>query len=264
MDHYQTLGVDRNATPDEIKKAYRKLASQHHPDRGGDTAKFQSIQVAYDTLSDPQKKAAYDSPQSQFNGFNPQQGGFHFNFGGPQFEDIFGQFFRQQARPQKRIYTATIFVTLEQIAKGEQQTVHLNTPSGPQLFKIDLPRGIDDGAVVRYDGLLPDGLLQVNFRQHSHPLFDRRGLDIYYTVDVSIFDLVIGKKIIVPTILGKELEITIDPRTRPNSTLRLNGHGMVTQQGQGDQYVIIKPVMPESIDDEIIRVLEKHRNVNTK
>lgn len=262
MDYYQTLGVAKTATSDEIKKAYRKLASQHHPDRGGDTAKFQSIQVAYDTLSDPQKRSAYDNPQTQFNGMN--QGGFNFNFGPQGFEDIFGQFFRQSSRPQQRIYTVTVFVTLEQIAKGEHQTVHLNTPNGPQLFKIDLPKGIDDGAIVRYDGLLPDGLLQVNFRQHKHPHFDRRGLDIYYTADVSVFDLVIGKKIIVPTIVGKELEITIDPRTRPNSTLRLNGHGLVSQQGQGDQYVIIKPVMPESIDDEIIRVLEKYRNVNTK
>lgn len=260
MDYYQTLGVAKNATPDEIKKAYRKLASQHHPDRGGDTARFQSIQKAYDTLSDVQKRAAYDNPQPQFNGMH----GDFFNFGGHQFNDIFGQFFRQQARPQQRIYTVSVFVTLENIAKGESQTVHIQTPNGPQLFNINIPRGIEDGAIVRYDGLMPDGLLQVNFRQHRHPLFDRRGLDIYYTCDVSIFDLVIGKKVIVPTIFGKELEITIDPRTRPNSTLRLNGHGMISQQGQGDQYVVLKATMPEQIDEEIIRVLEKHRTVNTK
>ena len=93
MDHYQTLGVAKNATPDEIKKAYRKLASQHHPDRGGDTARFQTIQAAYDTLSDPQKRAQYDNPPPQFNGFNPQQNGFDFHFGSG-FPDIFGQFFR--------------------------------------------------------------------------------------------------------------------------------------------------------------------------
>jgi curved DNA-binding protein len=262
MDYYQTLGVAKNATPDEIKKAYRKLASQHHPDRGGDTAMFQSIQAAYDTLSDPQKRVNYDNPPPQFNGFH-QQGGFPFNFGQHDINDIFGQFFRQPQRPQQRIYTVTIFVTLEQIAKGDQTTVQIQSPQGQKIIKIDIPKGIDDGAVVRYDGIMPDGLLQVNFRQHRHAFFERRALDIYYTADISVFDLVIGSKIIVPTIMGKELEITIDARTRPNSTLRLNGHGLIGQHGVGDQYVVLKPTMPDTIDDEIIRVLEKYRNVNT-
>ena len=73
-DHYSTLGVAKTATQDEIKKAYRKLASQHHPDKGGDTKKFQDIQTAYETLGDEQKRSQYDSPQPQ---------GVHFEFGGP-------------------------------------------------------------------------------------------------------------------------------------------------------------------------------------
>jgi len=262
MDYYQTLGVAKNATPDDIKKAYRKLASQHHPDRGGDTAVFQTIQVAYDTLIDPEKRAQYDNPQPQFN---MGGGGFNFNFGGPpDLNDFFSHVFRQHNRPQQKIYTVTIFLTLEQVAISEPQTVHINTPIGAKILKIDLPKGIDDGAVVRYDGLLPDGPLQVNFRLHRHPLFERRGLDLYYNYDVSIFDLVIGTKIFVPTIFQKELEINIEPRTRPNSTLRLNNHGIIGHNGQGDQYVVLKPKMPNIINEEIIRVLEKYRDLNTR
>ena len=81
-DHYQILGIAKNATPDEIKKAYRRLASIHHPDKGGDTAEFQKIQVAYDILSDPQKRQQYDNPMPQGNPFGSHPGGFHFNMNG--------------------------------------------------------------------------------------------------------------------------------------------------------------------------------------
>ena len=85
MNHYETLGIDRNASPEDVKKAYRRLASKHHPDKGGNTKTFQDIQTAYDTLSDPNKRAQYDTPQPQ--------GGIHFNFGHQNIHDIFNQQF---------------------------------------------------------------------------------------------------------------------------------------------------------------------------
>ena len=92
-DLYETLGVDRDASFDEIKKAYRKLASQHHPDKGGDTAKFQEIQNAYETLTDPNKRAQHDNPFQHHQGPNGSHFEFHFGGAGP--EDIFQQFFSQ-------------------------------------------------------------------------------------------------------------------------------------------------------------------------
>jgi DnaJ-class molecular chaperone len=123
-DHYQTLGVAKTATPDEIKKSYRKLASQHHPDKGGDTATFQKIQAAYETLSDPNKKQQYDTPMppgfQQFNGmppgfediFNNMMGGRASPFG-----DIFGGQHKRQ--PQPPMFRTTIEISLEQaMSKG--------------------------------------------------------------------------------------------------------------------------------------------------
>ena len=132
MDHYQTLGVEKTATPDEIKKAYRKLASKHHPDKGGDTAMFQKVEEAYRVLSDPQQRQQYDNPQPQFNGF---PGGFHFNAGGGMddiFNSIFGQMHRQH-RPQNPSYKTVIFFTLEDSYNGNEQTVTLNTHTGQQI-----------------------------------------------------------------------------------------------------------------------------------
>ena len=107
-DHYATLGVAKTATPDEIKQAFRRLASKNHPDKGGSTEKFQAIQAAYDTLGDTAKRAAYDNPAPQFSGFGS---GPHFNM-----NDIFGQMFGGSSlfgqRRQNHIRT-TIWTTLE-------------------------------------------------------------------------------------------------------------------------------------------------------
>ena len=104
MDHYNTLGVPRTATADEIKKAYRKLAMEHHPDKGGDINKFQELTNAYETLSDPDKRSQYDNPQyrQQHSPFGDAPGGFGFNFNGFDLNDIFNQAFGQRGHPQQQ------------------------------------------------------------------------------------------------------------------------------------------------------------------
>jgi curved DNA-binding protein len=253
MEYYQILGVSKSATPDEIKQAYRRLASKHHPDKGGSKEKFQKIQEAYATLGDADKRAAYDNPQPQMNPFN-------FGAGFNPFEDIFAQFARQHQQ-QQRIYTVTVFVTLEQVAGGSTEVIQVNTPAGLKTFNVQIPRAIEDGQSIRYDGLMPDGPLQVTFRIHPHKEFNRRGLNIYSTIDVSVFDLILGTSVSVNTIDGKTLEVNIPPRTKPGMSLRLNNKGMSSSNGHiGDHFILLNAHIPDIISTELIEAIQQERS----
>ena len=261
-DHYQTLGVSKTATPDEIKKAYRKLASKHHPDKnGGDTSKFQTIEEAYRILSDPQKRQEYDNPQPQFNGMGGFPGGFSFNFGGGNpFDDIFGQFHRQQQRPQQRVYTAQMNVTLQQVASNKPQTLTLNTQQGVKPYEITMPAAIEDGQQVRYDNLLPDGALILTFRVLRDPIFERRGLDLRTTFEISIWDLILGTTITIDDIRGNELQVSVNPHTKPGTTLRLGGRGLEIPGRKGDQYVLLSPIIPDTISPELMEAIRQEHS----
>lgn len=252
MNYYNILGIQPNASAEDIKKAYRSLAAKHHPDRGGDTAKFQEIQKAYEILSDPQKRAQYDNPHSQMGGM----GGFNFDFGGPAGFNPFEEMFRQFNRGRQKIYTVSVFVTLDQVARGEKHNIHVQTPEGPKIFTIDIPKGIDDGGQVRYEGLMPDGSLQIQFRIHKHPVFDRRGFDLYTTKNVNVFDIILGTKINLVDIYNNNVEINIVPKTKPGSTLRIPGHGLEAQHARGDLYILIQAEIPDTISNQVITALK--------
>ena len=132
MNYYETLGVSKNATPDEIKRAFRKLASQHHPDKGGDTQKFQEIQAAYDTLGDPEKKAAYDNPQPQFQQFGGMPSGFEDIFnafgGGNPFGDMFGRR-PQRQQPRNKTLNLQTGISLEDAFFGKDLTLSVTLPT---------------------------------------------------------------------------------------------------------------------------------------
>lgn len=257
MNYYNILGIQPNASSEDIKKAYRSLAAKHHPDRGGDTAKFQEIQKAYETLSDPEKRSQYDNPHQHMGGMNGM-GGFHFDFGGGfnPFEEMFRQFNRQG---RQKIYTVSVFVTLEQVARGEKHNVHIQTPEGSKIFTIDIPRCIDDGAQVRYEGLMSDGLLQIQFRIHRHPIFERRGLDLSITKTINVFDLILGTKISITNIYGKSLELNIPSKTKPGSTLRLQSKGLDSGNQSGDLYVLIHAEIPDKISDNLISAIKQEQ-----
>lgn len=258
MDYYSVLGVAKTASQDEIKRAYRKLAAQHHPDRGGDTAKFQDIQAAYDTLSDIQRRQHYDMHGSRPNTNGPQMGpgGFHFEFGPGAFEDIFANFgFQRQQRRQT--YSAVVFVDLEQVAVGGTKNLQLNFPQGQKILEIEIPRGVSDGETIRYDNIFPDASLIIQFRVSNHPKYNRHGADLHMNVTLNVFDLIIGTKLMITDIYGKDLEISIAPKTKIGATLRCAGRGLVSQRGVGDLYILISAQLPDIISDDLVAAITK-------
>lgn len=232
-DYYDILGVEKTATPDEIKKAYRKLAAKHHPDRGGDTAKFQEIQAAYDTLSDPNKKSQYDNPQPQYE--------FH---GGvpPGFEDIFsafggnfGDFFnRRRAPPQNRTVAIQTVITLEEAHTGKTLIATVKLPSGrDQLLEVKIPAGVQDGTTLRLGNMgddsyqnLPRGDIHLTVRISPHLKFQRNGDDLITSLEITAIEAMLGKVKEIETLDGKTLSITVKPGTQHGQILAAHGYGM--------------------------------------
>lgn len=267
MNHYQTLGLDKTASQEDIKKAYRKLASIHHPDKGGDTATFQQIQAAYEILSDPQKRAEYDNPSPGFTpGFNGFPGGFHFQAHG--FEDFFSHFFRQgnpQDINQKRqqIFKTTLLVTLEQIYFGGGQTIQLQTQVGVKTIDIEIPKGIPEGGQLKLNNVIENSVLVVEFRSQKHLQFDRHNNDLVSNFPVSVLDLIAGNSLEFKTISGTTVEVAIPPKTQPHVHLRLGGQGLpIYNTGSfGDQILLIKPYIPATIDETIINAINMSKHI---
>jgi curved DNA-binding protein len=236
MDHYNTLGIDRGASPDDIKRAYRKMAAQHHPDRGGDTAKFQEVQAAYDTLSDQVKRQQYDNPQPQFGG-----GGF----GGPPpgFEDVFAQMFggnpffgngfRQQPQRNRTLNMQTS-ITLEEAFFGKDLMANIILPTGTeQMLEVKVPPGVRDGTVLRLTGMgdntfphAPRGDLHLTVNIQPHHIYQRQGDDLFRTLSVNCFEAILGKTITFETLDKRNLEINIVPGTQHGQVLAVQNYGM--------------------------------------
>ena len=255
-NHYQTLGVDRNANADEIKRAYRKLAGQHHPDKGGDTKTFQEIQTAYDVLGNPQKRAEYD---------NPHAGGIHFGggFGGQPFNfdtifDIFGTRFQHAGFQQRQQARMSLWITLADVASGGRRTISVGTHQGTQTVEIEIPLGINDGDTVQYPGVGPGGVdLIIQYRIHVSPGWERQDLNLISEQPISIWDCILGAEIPVRDILGNQLSLAVPPRTQPGTVMRLRGRGLKNRNGgAGDLLVKLQATIPDQIDPEIIDLLQ--------
>jgi curved DNA-binding protein len=274
-DYYQTLGVSENASPDEIKKAYRSLANKHHPDKGGDQAKFKDISVAYDTLSDAQKKAEYDQ-QRQFG--NGQQ--FHFNTGSgfDPFAQMFGQGhpfsqmfggghpFGHQGR-RNRDLNIQCAITLLDSFLGKQLEANYQLPSGrTQTVSINVPAGITNGDTIRYQGLgddsvpgAPRGNLNVTVIVHADPNFERRGDDLYTTVDINPIEAIIGCKKTVKTITGESMEVDIRAGVESGIEFASNGNGFTNvNNGRKGRFVtVVKIKTPKITNPAILEELKK-------
>ena len=257
-DHYATLGVAKTATQDEIKRAFRRLASQHHPDKGGDTAKFQSIQAAYDTLGDAVKRADYDNPRPQFSGM---PGGAHFNM-----NDIFSSMFggqspfAQQRRTQSHT-RMTLWIRLTDVAQGGTRPVAVGTPQGQSTIEVEIPLGINDGDNVQYQGLAPGGGdLVIQFRVHPDNTWQRNGLDLVTDVTADIWSMILGSDITVHTLTGSQLTTVMPAGTQPRTLIRLRGHGLRDRSGNiGDLMIRVMPTIPTTIRPELLEAIEKYR-----
>ena len=255
IDHYSTLGVSKNSNADDIKKAYRKLASQHHPDKGGDTSTFQKIEEAYRILSDPNQRQQYDNPMPQGNPFQGfPGGGFQFNMNGFNMDQMFGQMFRQHQHPQQQnTYRTSYWITLEQAYKGGEELLKLQTPTGLHMVRVNIPKGIPDGGQVRYEKVVDSSDLIVEYRIHPHLQYERKMNDLHTNHSISVLDLIVGTTFPFTTMGGKTLDVTVQPKTQPFMHLKLSGHGMPIQgtNAFGDQIILLKPFIPDNIDSRI-------------
>ena len=265
-EFYNILGVAKTATQDEIKKAYRKLASKHHPDKGGDTATFQKIQTAYDTLGDEQRRGEYDNPQSQFRFDTSNMGGF---------EDLFSQFGfggmprqRQQPRQNRHINIQTR-VTLSEVLNGKDVIGSIQLPSGrEQNIQLKIPRGVKTGDSIRYQNMgddsvpnLPRGDLIVQVVELPDRTFRRDGANLFVDYTINTFDAMLGTSILVDTIANSRLDITVPPGIQNGQMINCKGHGVPTDDRgiRGSMFVKINIKTPNVIEQEDKDILEKLR-----
>jgi curved DNA-binding protein len=254
---YQTLGVDRNATADEIKRAYRRLASQHHPDKGGDKSRFQEIQQAYDTLTNPQSRMGIDNP---FHGNPFAQSGNAFDF--QTIFDIFGTKFQHPGQQRVQQARMSLWITLRDVAEGGPRTISVGTPQGTHAVEIEIPMAINDGDTVQYPKIGPGGMdLLITFRIHPSPPWERQGLNIITEHAVSVWDLITGAEIQLRDLLGSTLSLTIPPGTQPGTMFRLRGRGL-SQRGSavGDLMVRVQATIPKDIPQTIIDAIHAVRD----
>lgn len=257
-DYYQILNVARSASADEIKRAYRRLASQHHPDKGGDKERFQQIQEAYAVLGDDIKRREYDNPRSQFQGM---PGGFNM-------DEIFNMF-GVNMRQRQGAARISLWVTLEDVARGGPRVIALQSGNSVNNAEIEIPVGINDGDTIRYPRLSPDGNdLVITYRVKPDPRWQREGRNIITEQVVEIWDLILGCEIPVTDLLGASLMLTVPPRTQPGSMLRLRGRGLPPSMipGQaggpaGDLFVKVQARIPTDVSAELLAVIRREKGL---
>ncbi len=264
-DYYAILGVPRDASPEEIKRAYKKLARKYHPDVSKEPnaeEKFKEINEAYAVLSDPEKRKIYDQYGTTQAPPPPPPGGWRwetaegvgvedfsdffkslFGFGG--FEDLFGARTARRGPRRGQDYQAEIEIPLEVAYRGGKRVIDL----GGERIEIGVPPGIRSGQKLRIAGKggpgQPPGDLYLTVRVAPSPTFRLEGYDVYTTLDVPAPIAVVGGKLRVPTLDGP-VEVTIPPRTQTGKKLRLRGKGWPKPGGgRGDQYVELRVVIPE-------------------
>lgn len=264
MDHYETLGVSKDASSKEIKTAYRKLAMKHHPDKGGDQEQFKRITGAYDILSDPDKRAQYDNP-SPFEQFG--QGGDPFGPGSP-FKDIFGDIFGHQRynayQKQGRNPDGVSDVKITFLQSYQGADVVINTNAGS--FNLNIPKGITNGTKLRLQGKgpqrykdLPPGDLIIRVHIDYPPNWGSDGIDIFYRHNLNVIDALTGTELDFRFIDGRKIKVKIPKGIQNGHKLRIRNFGMQDPSRglMGNLYIICHLYVPDNLSDEVIELLNK-------
>ncbi len=295
-DYYQALGVAPTASADEIKKAYRKLARQHHPDRNPDDPKaeerFKEIQEAYDTLSDMEKRKVYDYRRTHPGGGRPggyddlftggggryrqnpdgtfvrfETTGSPFDFGGGAEEGGLGDFFsrmfggeaRSARQPPPRDAETELRLTFDQALRGGPTEVRI----GDETIRLNIPRGVPNGYKIRLRGKGAPGAggargdLYVRFAVEPSSQFRREGDDLYLQETFTALEAMLGSERVITTPGGEKVKVTLPAGTQPGTRLRLRGKGVDRGDRAGDLYVEVNVSVPTRLTDAQREALRK-------
>jgi DnaJ-class molecular chaperone len=280
-DYYEILGVPRDASVEDIKKAYRKLARKYHPDLHPEDkemeARFKDINEAHGVLVDPDMggRVIFEGAPG-FGGFNFRD--FGANLGGV--EDIFSQFFggrggraewaRQDIPTRGEDSSYSLDIDFLHAVKGTDVRISVRKGTGTEKITVKIPPGVKDGSRVRVAGRGspgafggPPGDLYIITRVKPHPYFRRVDNDIYVDVPITINEAILGTKIEAPTIDGFAT-VKIPPGTQGGQKLRLKEKGVpfVGGRGRGDQYIVINVAVPKRMDKKSKELLEKFGEIN--
>lgn len=286
-DPYAILGVPRSASDEDIRRAFRKLAKELHPDinRSGTDERFKKVSSAYEILGDPEKRRAFDRGEIDARG-EPRRDAFrHFARGGARagagagfeefgFSDIFSDVFgggRAGPRPGFAVKGHDVRYTLDVdfLEAVEGTTKRVTLPGGGTL-DLNVPAGVGDGQVLRLKGKGARGLgagesgdALVEIRVRAHALFKRADDDILLEVPITVDEAVLGAKVEVPTVTGR-VQLTIPKGTSSGRVFRLKGKGIKSagKSEPGDQLVTVKIMLPEVIDDSLAYFFSEWRQRN--
>ncbi len=289
-DYYKILGVNKKASDDDIKKAYRKLAMKYHPDRSGSNKaaeeKFKRISEAYAVLSDKEKRKQYDmfgsngfqqrySQEDIFRGFDLNNILREFGFGGSGFGDNirfdFGGRGGRPGRSQRSVKGADLEyelpLTLSEIINGTDKTISYNHDGQTQKITIKIPKGMVPGKKLRLNGKGqpsanggPSGDLFVKAKVLTDPLFRIEGYDLYLNREIRLSEALLGTQLSIPTPDNRELILKVPSGTNHKTKLRLSRNGLPhinDTKKKGDLYVEIVVKMAKTLNEQQIRLIEK-------
>jgi len=275
-DFYKVLGVDKKAATDEIKRKYRGLVKDLHPDTNhGDSAKeekFKAVSEAYEILSDAKKRAEYDEARSLFErggfrapgGGNFQGGDFSDIFGGGNPQDIFANLFggggRRGPRKGQDLQTEAT-ITFRESIFGTNLDLRLSTDRGAaQNITARVPAGVNDGAKIRVKGKgaageAGPGDLFILLHVKPHPIFSRKAEHLLVTLPITFTEAALGADVKVPVMSGEEVTVRIAPGTPNGRTLRVKGRGITKGSHTGDLLVTVDVQVPQRVDGKALEAL---------